>query len=55
MDLSFVTNLSLQKKTGYMEESWHIRYVGEDTAKTIHEKNISLEEYLNAPGGDYVN
>jgi serine-type D-Ala-D-Ala carboxypeptidase len=38
-----------------MEESWHIRYVGEDTAKTIHEKNISLEEYLNAPGGDYVN
>jgi len=26
------------EKTGYMEESWHIRYVGEDTAKTIHEK-----------------
>ena len=23
-------------KTGYMEESWHIRYVGEDIAKTIH-------------------
>lgn len=42
-------------KTGYMEESWHIRYVGEDIAKTIHEKNISLEEYLNAPGGDYAN
>ena len=43
------------EKTGYMEESWHIRYVGEDVAKTIHERNISLEEYLNAPGGDYVN
>ena len=42
-------------KTGYMEESWHIRYVGEEAAKTIHEKNISLEEYLNAPGGDYAN
>ena len=42
-------------KTGYMEESWHIRYVGEEVAKTIHEKNISLEEYLNAPGGDYAN
>ena len=42
-------------KTGYMEESWHIRYVGEDVAKTIYEKNISLEEYLNAPGGDYAN
>ena len=26
------------EKTGYMEESWHIRYAGEDTAKTIHEK-----------------
>ena len=43
------------KKTVYMEESWHIRYVGEDVAKTIYEKNISLEEYLNAPGGDYAN
>ena len=43
------------KKTGYMEESWHIRYVGEDVAKTIYERNISLEEYLNAPGGDYAN
>ena len=42
-------------KTGYMEESWHIRYVGEDVAKTIYEKNISLEEYLNVPGGNYAN
>ena len=38
-----------------MEESWHIRYVGEDVAKTIYEKNIPLEEYLNAPGGNYAN
>ena len=43
------------EKTGYMEESWHIRYVGENVAKTIYERNISLEEYLNAPGGDYAN
>ena len=43
------------EKTGYMEESWHIRYVGEDVAKTIYARNISLEEYLNAPGGDYAN
>ena len=43
------------EKTGYMEVSWHIRYVGEDVAKTIYERNISLEEYLNAPGGDYAN
>ena len=31
------------EKTGYMEESWHIRYVGEDVAKIIYEKNISVE------------
>ena len=43
------------EKTGYMEESWHIRYVGEDVAETIYERNISLEEYLNVSGGNYVN
>jgi LAS superfamily LD-carboxypeptidase LdcB len=32
--------------TGYSYEPWHIRYVGEDAAKEIHEKNITLEEYL---------
>ena len=42
------------EKTGYMEESWHIRYVGQDVAKILYEKNIPLEEYLNAPGGDYA-
>lgn len=42
------------EKTGYTAESWHIRYVGEDIAKEIYEKNIPLEEYLNALGGDYI-
>ena len=42
------------EKTGYMEESWHIRYVGQDVAKILYEKNIPLEEYLNASGGDYA-
>ena len=32
------------EKTGYMEESWHIRYVGQDVAKILYEKNIPLEE-----------
>lgn len=32
--------------TGYMYESWHITYVGEEAAKTMHEEGIeSLEEY----------
>lgn len=33
--------------TGYGYESWHIRYVGDDAAKEIHDKKITLEEYLN--------
>lgn len=33
--------------TGYVYEPWHFRYVGTDTAKTIFERGISIEEYLN--------
>ena len=29
------------EKTGYMEESWHIRYVGQDVAKILYEKKYS--------------
>ena len=43
------------EKTGYTAESWHLRYVGKDAAKIIYEKNISLEDYLNASGGNYIN
>lgn len=32
--------------TGYMHESWHFRYVGKDIATEIHQKGITLEEYL---------
>ena len=32
--------------TGYIYESWHIRYVGVEAATEIHERNITLEEYL---------
>lgn len=32
--------------TGYMYEPWHIRYVGEETAKKIMSEGITLEEYL---------
>ena len=30
---------------GYSYESWHFRFVGEEIAKTIQEKNIIYEEY----------
>ncbi len=32
--------------TGYNYEPWHFRFVGEDTAKTITENHLTLEEYL---------
>lgn len=32
--------------TGYMHESWHFRYVGNDIAMEIYTKGITLEEYL---------
>lgn len=32
--------------TGYSYESWHYRYVGVDVAAEIHDRGITLEEYL---------
>lgn len=33
--------------TGFNYEPWHLRYVGVEIAKQIHEREIVLEEYLN--------
>ncbi|MBY6035957.1 M15 family metallopeptidase [Fictibacillus nanhaiensis] len=35
--------------TGYEYEPWHLRYVGVKHAKEIHNKGITLEEYLQKP------
>lgn len=32
--------------TGYLYEPWHIRYVGEAVAGDMHNKGLTLEEYL---------
>ncbi len=32
--------------TGYSAEPWHVRYVGEENARRIHEKEMPLENYL---------
>lgn len=32
--------------TGYMDEPWHLRYVGVDVATYIYKNNITFEEYL---------
>ena len=33
--------------TGYIEEPWHLRYVGTEVAKEIHEKGITFDEYYD--------
>lgn len=33
--------------TLYQFENWHIRYVGKDVAKIIHDNNLTLEEYID--------
>jgi len=32
--------------TGYMYEPWHIRYLGVDTATSVYQSGLTLEEYL---------
>ncbi len=32
--------------TGYIYEPWHIRYLGESTAKLVHDSGLTLEEFL---------
>ena len=32
--------------TGYKYEGWHIRYLGEENAKLVHDSGLTLEEYL---------
>lgn len=34
--------------TGYSYEPWHLRYVGKDSAQTIYDNDLTLEEYLGA-------
>lgn len=33
--------------TGYVWEPWHIRYVGRDVAREVHESGLTLGEYLH--------
>ena len=41
-----------EHSTGYMPESWHLRYIGQE-AKEIAESGKSLEEYFGISGGSY--
>lgn len=35
-----------EDKTGYMYESWHVRYVGKELARKVTDSGLCLEEYL---------
>lgn len=35
-----------EDKTGFIYESWHVRYVGKDLARKITDSGLCLEEYL---------
>jgi len=32
--------------TGYAYEPWHIRYLGKEAAKSVHDSGLTLHEYL---------
>lgn len=38
--------------TGFMQETWHLRYVGKE-AREIYDSGLSLEEYYGFQGGGY--
>lgn len=38
-----------QNLTGYEYEPWHIRYVGVELAKEVHQTNQTLEQFFNLP------
>ncbi|MBO4106615.1 LD-carboxypeptidase LdcB/DacB [Streptococcus suis] len=42
-----------EASTGYMPESWHIRYIGQE-ATEIYQSGLTLEEYYGVEGGDYA-
>ena len=35
-----------EKVTGYQFEPWHVRYVGLETAKALHDNPMPFETYL---------
>ena len=45
-DYGFIIRYENEFVTGYMNEPWHLRYVGINTAKKIKKENITLDEYV---------
>ncbi|MBE5770965.1 MAG: D-alanyl-D-alanine carboxypeptidase family protein [Clostridiales bacterium] len=47
-EYGFIIRYTAEKEylTGITAEPWHIRYVGKEAAREIHDKHLCLEEYL---------
>ncbi len=54
-DYGFIVRYREDKEaiTGYMAESWHVRYIGKEAAD-IAASGLTLEEYFGIEGGDYA-
>lgn len=50
----FIVRYPAEKEsiTGYMPETWHVRYIGKE-ATDIYQSGLSLEEYYDVSGGTY--
>ncbi|MGN0639606.1 MAG: D-alanyl-D-alanine carboxypeptidase family protein [Oscillospiraceae bacterium] len=44
----FIIRFQKEKEaiTGYIYEPWHVRYLGESTARLVHDSGLALEEFL---------
>ena len=51
-DYGFILRYTKEKEqvTGFLAEPWHIRYVGVEHARVMHEENLCLEEYISRYG-----
>ncbi len=47
-EYGFIVRYPLGKDdiTGYMYEPWHLRYLGESTARLVHDSGLTLDEFL---------
>lgn len=56
-EYGFIVRYQLDKDdiTGYMYEPWHLRYLGESTARLVYDSGLTLEEFLHVEGGTEYN
>ncbi len=48
-EYGFIIRYSKDQPTGYQYEPWHLRYVGVDLAKQLHDANQTMEVFFGLP------